>query len=133
MTLPRLHSQSRRRSPLRQTSWLAVLSMLAAIPGAALAHSFDERYDLPAPLPYFVAGAAAVVALSFVIAAVFSRRKVGSLERRPQHGRAIAFGPLPVLLRGGILLVRALSLGLFFLAIASALFGSGSATPHRPQ
>ena len=125
MTLPRSHAQSRRRSALRQTSWLAVLPMLAAIPGAALAHSFDERYDLPAPLPYFVAGAAAVVALSFVIAAVFSRRKVGSLERRPQHGRAIAFGPLPVLLRGGILLVRALSLGLFFLVIASALFGSG--------
>ena len=48
--------------------------VLLGLPGAASAHAFGQRYDLPAPLGYFVAGAAAAVALSFVVAAVFVRR-----------------------------------------------------------
>ncbi len=44
-----------------------------AIPIAAWAHGFAERYDLPVPLHLYVAGSAAAVALSFVIVAYFVR------------------------------------------------------------
>ncbi|HSQ02722.1 MAG TPA: hypothetical protein VLN59_01730, partial [Burkholderiales bacterium] len=44
---------------------------LSIWPAAAWPHAFDERYDLPAPLAYFVAGATAAVALSFVVGALF--------------------------------------------------------------
>ena len=64
---------------------------LLGLPGAACAHAFGQRYDLPAPLGYFVAGAAAAVALSFVVAAVFVRRA-------PREDRAsqtiVPLGPL---------------------------------------
>ena len=39
---------------------------------AALAHGFDERYDLPAPLGWFVAGAALTVGLSLLLAVLFA-------------------------------------------------------------
>ncbi|MGE5525006.1 MAG: hypothetical protein ACM3SS_14935 [Rhodospirillaceae bacterium] len=51
----------------------AALALLSGMPGAAGAHAFDARYDLPVPLSYFVAGATAAVALSFVVTAVFVR------------------------------------------------------------
>lgn len=48
--------------------------VLAALAGAASrtasAHAFGQRYDLPLPLDYFLVGGAAVVLLSFVVAAV---------------------------------------------------------------
>jgi hypothetical protein len=50
----------------------AVLVM-AFVPSAAEAHGFGMRYDLPLPLDYFIWGGAAVVLLSFVVAAVFLR------------------------------------------------------------
>ena len=50
---------------------LSILSapVLAASP--VYAHAFGQRYDLPIPLSYFMAGAAATVALSFVIIGLF--------------------------------------------------------------
>ena len=39
----------------------------------AYAHGFGERYDLPLPLSLFVIAGAAVVALSFLVVAVFLR------------------------------------------------------------
>ena len=50
---------------------LAVLAALSQ-PVIARAHGFDERYELPAPLAYFVAGAAVTVALSFLVAGLFA-------------------------------------------------------------
>lgn len=102
--------------------------VLARLAGAALvwlpqpagAHAFGERYDLPAPLAYFVTGAAAVVALSFVAAAIFARV-------RPQHAQAPSFvlatGPLLPVLR---FFARALGLILFVATIAAGLYGSRS-------
>lgn len=43
------------------------------VPGAALAHGFAQRYDLPVPLTLYITGAAAAVALSFVVVALFVR------------------------------------------------------------
>ena len=52
----------------------AVLSLTLIFAAApASAHGFGQRYDLPLPLELFVTGGAAVVFLSFVIAALFMR------------------------------------------------------------
>lgn len=42
-------------------------------PGPAAAHAFAQRYDLPLPLWHYLVGAGAVVALSFVLVALFAR------------------------------------------------------------
>ena len=51
------------------TALLAILTV--ATPASA--HGFGERYDLPVPLWLWVAGAAMVVVLSFVVIGVFVR------------------------------------------------------------
>ena len=51
----------------------AVAVVLA--PTTVLAHGFGERYDLPVPLDYFLIGAAAAVALSFVVIGLFVQRQ----------------------------------------------------------
>ena len=51
---------------------LALIAMVLTVPSVS-AHGFGERYDLPVPLDYFVVGAAATVALSFLIIAFFIR------------------------------------------------------------
>ncbi|MEE2760024.1 MAG: hypothetical protein VYE18_01085 [Pseudomonadota bacterium] len=51
----------------------AVAAGLDAAPAGA--HAFGQRYDLPLPLWMFVSGAAAAVALSFVIVAIFLHHK----------------------------------------------------------
>ncbi len=48
----------------------AVVASGALVP-SAFAHGFGERYDLPTPLSYFLVGAAAMVALSFVLIGLF--------------------------------------------------------------
>ena len=91
---------------------------LASLPQFARAHAFGERYDLPAPLSYFVAGAAAVVALSFVAAALIARA-------RAPHGAApsFVFSPGP-LLRPLYWTARALALLLFVITIIAGLYGT---------
>ncbi len=61
---------------------LAVPVALAAFSlssGEAEAHAFGQRYDLPLPLIYYIVGAGAVVALTFVVMAFFVREPA---ERR---------------------------------------------------
>jgi hypothetical protein len=93
---------------------LAVLCCLP--PSLANAHGFGERYDLPAPLGYFVAGAAATVTLSFVVAIIAVRRD------RPHAPQIVSIG-LPDGLRPVALAVRGLVLALFLLVIAAGLWG----------
>ena len=94
----------------------------AAIPLHAAAHGFDERYDLPAPLGYFVAGAALTVALTFVIAALFMRRmRDAPAAGGAPTGRSIGFGPALPVLR---LLCRAAGLLTFAVVLAAALWGT---------
>ena len=59
----------------RLAGGLAALPALA--PGAALAHGFGQRYDLPVPLWLWAAAAAAAVALSFVIIGLFVKASPG--------------------------------------------------------
>jgi hypothetical protein len=94
-------------------------------PGIFL-HGFGPRYDLPAPLFWYLFAAAGVVVISFVLVAAFAGEQVGAkavqYPRRPvalllQIGRS----PWPRAV-GGVLGV----LGLLAIAIAG-LFGSSNA------
>ena len=51
----------------------ASLALACAYGGQAAAHAFGQRYDLPIPLLLYLIAAAAVVALSFVVAVLFLR------------------------------------------------------------
>jgi hypothetical protein len=55
---------------MKRCAAAALAAMLGGSSPAA-AHAIAERYDLPVPLGYFVAGSAAVVAVTFAIAALF--------------------------------------------------------------
>lgn len=86
---------------------------------AVFAHGFDERYDLPVPLGYFVLGAAAVVALSFLIAVLFARQAA----RPDENPRCLPIPqPLLTMLWHGC---RAIALALFLLTLTAALWGTG--------
>ena len=101
---------------------LAALAALVVVP--VYAHGFGERYDLPVPLGYFIVGAGAAVALSFVVIGWSGQAgpRGGGYWRYDLLGLPLV-GPLlanPILL----LPVRLLSLLLLGLVIASGLFGS---------
>ena len=91
---------------------------LTVVPAAASAHAFGERYDLPAPLSYFVAGATATVALSFVVAVLIPRSAARSIAT---DGAVIGLGRVLPLLRG---VARTLAVALLFAAMIAGWFGS---------
>lgn len=103
-------------------STLAALAAGASPPAAA--HAFGQRYDLPLPLDYFLAGGAAVVLLSFVIAAVFLRPADERSWQRVlppvrQRLRAVTHGAIAVL---GVLL--------FLLILVAGWFGEQEPTEN---
>src|SRR3954469_18739011 len=86
------------------------------LPAVSYAHGIDERYDLPAPLAYFIVGATAAVALSFVIAIVFAR----AAPAEPARVRRMRIPALPALR----VTARAIALTLFVATIAAGLYGT---------
>lgn len=113
--------------PLKTTLGIVLLAFLAiaALPfvSTAHAHGFGERYDLPLPLSYFVVAGAAAVILSFAIVGFFVRGE----HAGARYPRLNLFGsaPLRMLLAGpAAWLLRLASLLMFFLVIATGLFGS---------
>ncbi len=80
------------------------------------AHAFQERYELPLPLAYFLVGAGLAVALSFVVVALVTRHGA----RLPHHTFTLP-EPLVGLLTGAL---RALGLVLFFLSVTAGFWGS---------
>ncbi len=96
-----------------------VLSTLCLIstPTTAWPHAFGERYDLPAPLSYFVIGAAATVALSFIVAALFVRR---APSESGDAGLVVPLGPLLPILRR---LVQTIGVIALLLVVIGGLFG----------
>lgn len=54
-------------------AFFAGLGTLSVLPGEAWAHAIVQRYDLPVPLWYYLAGAGLVVALTFVLLATLRR------------------------------------------------------------
>ena len=96
----------------------------ACLTGAAQAHGFGQRYDLPLPLSLYLFGAAAAVFVSFVI--------VGLFVRRAPHAEAHHRIDLPVpgpLLRALGLGGRLAGLILFVVTIAAGFAGDPS--PYR--
>ncbi len=93
---------------------IALLGLAAAL--AARAHGFDERYDLPVPLSYVVIAACAVVALTFLAAALFARP--GGAPAQARWGIEIA---VPA---GVLRTARTAAWLLFVLTVAAALAGS---------
>jgi hypothetical protein len=68
-------SLSRSRSILNRALLraLTAAAALASVAASADAHGFGQRYDLPLPLSFYLAGAAAAVVVSFVIVGLFVR------------------------------------------------------------
>jgi hypothetical protein len=95
-------------------------AVLLSLPGTACAHAFGQRYDLPAPLGYFVAGAAAAVALSFVVAAIFVRRA----PREYRDSRSVV--PLGPLLPASRLVLQVLSVVLLCAVVVAGFTGNRS-------
>jgi hypothetical protein len=104
-------------------SWRKVLGCLApvfglAVAGPAAAHGFGQRYDLPLPLSFYIWGAGATVALSFVGFALFLRAEHGLLT---WHIDWQAKGRLAGSLAA---VARALASGMLLLVIVVGLFGN---------
>jgi len=61
------------RSAAGRTARATVLGLgtLPLLPDPAWAHAVVQRYDLPVPLWYYLAGAGLVVALTFVVLIAF--------------------------------------------------------------
>ena len=107
----------------RASAALVAALVSAALPSIAWAHGFDERYDLPAPLGFFIAGAAAVVGLSLLVAALFARRAPGATERAGGAQRVfLASGPWLSVLRRAAQLIALL---MFAVTLIAALWGTG--------
>lgn len=103
---------------------LLAVASFALLGGTAHAHAFGQRYDLPIPLSYFLAGAAAAVALSFVVMGMFI--KGGDSAFGYPRLNLLDTPALGRILTSRILLgaLRVASVALLLLVIAAALFGS---------
>jgi len=108
--------------PLRIGPFGLVLPLLSW-PVEALAHGFAVRYDLPIPLGFYLVGAGATVALSFLLLAIFAGARPARVDRGPAYR---------VSRRAGWILsnnwvagsLQGISVALFLLIVAAALFGS---------
>ncbi len=97
-------------------------------PVVAEGHAFGQRYDLPLPLSLYLGAAGAAVALSFVVAGCFSRRRRGrsryEKSLRDTWIARIAFS------RPVTAIVRVVSIGLFALVILTGLIGAQRPTEN---
>jgi hypothetical protein len=109
----------------RLAGGLAALPALA--PGAALAHGFGQRYDLPVPLWLWAAAAAAAVALSFVVIGLFVKASPGL---RSYWRLNLLRVPLGRLLAGRAVRLGAqlVAVALLLLILAASLLGDQSPT-----
>ncbi len=101
-----------------------IATVLGGAPALALAHGFGQRYDLPVPLWLYLYGAAAAVALSFIVSSLFlgASRAAGEYPRynllRNPVLRAVLLNPVLV----GFL--RLASVALLVLVIVAGLVGA---------
>ena len=114
----------------RLFSVVSGLISLAVILGGrqcAWAHGFGQRYDLPVPLWLYVTGAAAAVALSFLVLGAWMRR-LPNLRTYPRVNllqfRLVRLLAQPILLAA----VRLASVALYILLIVAGLFGTANPT-----
>ena len=101
---------------------LIALGAFSLAGGPVYAHAFGQRYDLPIPLSYFMAGAAATVALSFVVIGLFLRG--GSAEYRYPRFNLLSLPGATLSSRIKIFVAQVLSVLLFLLVLATSFLGS---------
>src|SRR5438270_817684 len=102
----------------RAATLTAALALLLVLGHAARSHGLGQRYDLPLPLGYFLLGAGAAVALSFVILALFSGFQ--PLTARLRH-RCVLTGPVPTPL---VVAGRLAGAAALLLAMTAGYFGN---------
>ena len=102
----------------RAATFAAGFIAFAALGDDAHAHALAQRYDLPLPLGYFLAASGVVVAMTFVILAVFWRPNDKPIEARDD---AILRGTVPDLFVAGLQLLAVLALTLL---VAAGFFGN---------
>jgi hypothetical protein len=115
---------------------------LCALATPAAAHGFGQRYELPVPLSLYLYGAAAVVALSFVLLGLFVRQAPRTHGRMGNGGwrmGPLAIGHSPFATGVGSApgfapgltqpTVRAAAFALFFVVILAGFIGD--ANPYR--
>ena len=107
----------------------AALGACALIPRTALAHAFGQRYDLPLPLSFYVVGAGATVAFSFVVMAFFLRDRKAATRFR-QWSPATHSKLWNGLGRALKVLLQTLSVALFLLVLLSGFFGDQNPTKN---
>ena len=103
---------------------MATVGLAALIASPVSAHAFGQRYDLPIPLNYFLIGAVAAVALSFVVLGMFVQRSAGqvnyprlNLLRAPVVGQILSS-------RIASAVVRAVSVAVFILLVVAGFVGT---------
>jgi hypothetical protein len=107
---------------------VASLALACAFATPAGAHGFGQRYELPLPLSLYLFGAAAVVALSFVVFGLFVRGEAAPRARThvdlmaTRVGRVIGHPAVVVALRVGVL-------ALFAIIVLAGLVGDQN--PYR--
>lgn len=100
----------------------ALLGLFFSSPMPGLAHGFAQRYDLPVPLSLYISGAAATVAVSFIVIALFLRHNTEmyrSVRFNLLKVPGIALFAHPVLL----FLIRLVSALLFVLVMVAGWKG----------
>ena len=113
--------ETQRTSMKKLIPILSILSILL-VPVPVYAHAFGQRYDLPIPLSYFMAGAAATVALSFVVIGIFLRG--GSAQFRYPRFNLLSLPGATLTSQIKVLAAQVISALLLLLVLATSLFGS---------
>ena len=103
---------------------IIIILFILSVPVPVYAHAFGQRYDLPIPLSYFMAGAAATVALSFVVIGIFL--KGGNAEYRYPRFNLLSLPGAALASRIKVVVAQLISVLLLVLVIATSLFGSGN-------
>ena len=103
---------------------VASIGVMALGASPVSAHAFGQRYDLPLPLNYFLIGAVATVALSFVVIGMFVQQSAARVSYPRLNLLQIPL--LEPLLSSPIasVVVRSISVLVFILMIVVGLFGS---------
>ena len=102
----------------------AALAMFSLAVSPVYGHAFGQRYDLPIPLSYFLMGAAATVALSFVVIGMFVQR--GREEFAYPRLNLLGVPLVGAILSSGVaaVVVRAVSVALFLLLLLTGFLGT---------
>jgi len=111
---------------LRTLAAAACVALGTAAPAAA--HGFGQRYDLPLPLSLYLVGAAAAVALSFLVFGLFVRHAPAT--RRGPHVDLLATAPGRLIAWPSVvLLLRLVALGIFIVTVLAGFIGDQN--PYR--